>query len=159
MSTEPRRTPWKVLFMVWISFTLIFPMASAQTVSCGEYEFKGVLRKVEGRNVLKLYESSLKEVTFSLAPDLADLAELNLNRAVILKGKMLAPIEEDRGRIESTLTAKQLKTLSALERTDIQPTTQDPLDPAMDSGMKLIKKLPCKGSESSSMPQKKPSKK
>lgn len=157
---------WKTLLVVCIQFIAVTTFA-AEPFACGEYEFKGVLRKVDGKNVLKLYEGSLSETTMSLSADLQELAEVNLGNPVTLKGKMFKPVEAYRGEIESTLTEKQIKELTAPDkpytarfmRDDIKERVPDPLDPAMDSGMKLIKKLPCRGKETPVEPKKKPKKK
>lgn len=152
---------WKTLLMMWIAAFSVTSLAD-EKFKCGEYEFTGVLRKFEGKNVLKLYEGSMSEVILSLSPDLAELAEVNMGNAVTLKGKMYDPIKTYRGSIESMLTEKEIKELTAPDkpytarfmRDDIKERVPDPLHPDMDSGMKLIKELPCGGREPNSSPKK-----
>lgn len=142
---------WKTLLALWISSTAV-AIAAEEKFKCGEYEFTGVLRKVEGKNVLKLYENSLSEVTLTLAPDLEDLASIHINNSVKLRGKMYMPIKTYQGHVESLLTPEQIKDLTAPNkpsvarymRDDIKPRVADPLHPDLDSGMKLIKALPCR---------------
>lgn len=152
---------WKTLLMLWITAISMSSLA-AEPFKCGEYEFSGVLRKVEGRNILKLYEGSMSEVILSLSPDLAELAEVNLGNAVTLRGRMFEPVKTYRGSIESMLSEKEIKDLTAPDkpytarfmRDDIKERVPDPLHPDMDSGMKLIKELPCGSREPSAAPKK-----
>lgn len=156
-----RNLMWKTLLTLWISLFAISSHAD-EPFKCGEYEFYGTLRKHEGKNVLKLYEGSLSETIMSLSPDLQDLAEVHMDDSVILTGKMFEPVKNYRGKIESMLTAEQVKELTApgkpytarFMRDDIKERVADPLHPDMDSGMKLIKELSCNGREPSATKKK-----
>ncbi|KYG60749.1 hypothetical protein AZI85_12220 [Bdellovibrio bacteriovorus] len=156
---------WKSLLMMWILSTSCISNAD-EKFKCGEYEFKGVIKQVDGNSVLKLYEGSMSETVFSLAPDLAEVASVYKDSAVTLKGKLFEPAKNYRGKIESTKTAEEIKELTSEDkpytarfmRDDIKERVPDPLHPDMDSGMKLVKAESCdrKAEKSSS---KKPKKK
>lgn len=156
---------WKSLFIVWISFFSLHSLAQA-TFKCGEYEIQGVLQKVEGKNVLKLFEGSANETILSLAPDLEELAEVHLGEAVTLKGRMREAIKNSRGAVESNLSEEEIKTLAAPDkayserfmRDDIKERVPDPLHPESDSSIKLVKEIPC-GALKPSPPAKKKAKK
>lgn len=144
---------WKTLLALWI--ITITSVSFAENFKCGKYELDGVIKKVDGKNVLKLYEGSMSEVTFSLAPDLAELAEVFVDSTVTVKGKLLAPVKEYRGHVSSLLSEKEIKALTAPDkpstarfmRDDIKQRVGDPLHPDMDSGMRLVKEMPCSGGE------------
>ncbi|WP_413943744.1 hypothetical protein [Bdellovibrio sp. HCB-162] len=156
-----RKMMWKTLLAMWMSLVSINAFAQ-NDFKCGEYEFMGVIRKVDGKNVLKLYEGSMSEAILTLSPDLEELAEVNLGNSVTLKGKMFAPVKTYRGKIESMLSEKEIQDLTAANkpytarfmRDDIKERVADPLHPDMDSGMKLIKELPCSGREPSATTKK-----
>lgn len=143
---------WKILLTMWITVGASSVLAE-QAFKCGQYELTGVIRKVEGQNVMKLYEGSMSEAILTLAPDLSELAEVYLDRSVTLKGILKAPVKNYRGFIESTLTPAEIKDLMSpnkpytarFMRDDIKERVPDPLHPDLDSGMKLIKERPCGG--------------
>lgn len=136
-----------LLFASWMSLSY----ATDAKFECGEYEIQGVIRQHQKKYVLKMYEGSLSEVTFTLAKDLEALSEVYKDESVILKGRIMRPIAEYRGHVESLLTAKQVENLFAPEapltarymREDIQKRVPDPLVPETDSGLRLIKKISC----------------
>lgn len=125
--------------------------AGAEDFKCGEYEISGVIKKVEGKFALKLYEGSMSEVVLSLSPDLEELAGIYENRAVLLRGRMSAPVSLMRGKVDSLLSAEELRKLTAPDqpysarflRSDIKERVPDPLHPDLDSGLKLIKEMAC----------------
>lgn len=145
-----RKVMWKILFIMWIS-SFAVSVNAANEFKCGEYEIAGVIRKVDGQNVLKIYEGSMSEAVLGLAPDLAELAEVYLDSAVTLKGRMQEPVKNYKGKVESLLTAEEIKNLTSPDkpytarfmREDIKDRVPDPLHPDLDSGLKLIKEGPC----------------
>lgn len=145
-----RKLMWKTLLVLWIPL-LSLPATAQEDFKCGSYEIKGVLRKYEGQNVIKLYEGSLSETILTLAPDLQELASINLDNPVLLKGRMYQPVSKYRGHVESMLSSAEVKALTAAEkpyterfmRDDIKERVPDPIHPDMDSGIKLIAAGPC----------------
>lgn len=150
-----KKSMWKSLLIVWISLVPFNGFAEQKAFKCGEYEIFGVIRKVDGENVIKIYEHSQSEAILSLSPDLAELADMYLDQAVILKGKILIPIKNYRGTAESLLTAEELQELTSPEkpytarlmREDIRERVADPYRPDADSGLKMMKPLPCRAQE------------
>ncbi|KHD88557.1 MAG: hypothetical protein OM95_08615 [Bdellovibrio sp. ArHS] len=143
---------WKTLLMMWI-LSLPGLVQADEKFKCGEYEFKGVIKEVEGRPVLKLYEGSMSETVLTLPPDLAEIASVYKNTAVTLKGKLFEPVKNYRGQIASLKTAEEIKELTSEDkpytarfmRDDIKERVPDPLHPDMDSGLKLVKEEACSG--------------
>lgn len=141
---------WKTLLMMWISFFTLTAFGE-EPFRCGDYEISGVIRKVDGQNVLRLYDGSMSETTLSLAPDLAELAEIYLGSAVTLRGRLSEPVKNYRGTVESMLSAEEIRRLTSPDkpytarfmREDIKERVPDPLHPDMDSGLKIIKERPC----------------
>lgn len=140
----------KILILIMISWMGLAQAADVR-FECGEYEIQGIIRLDQKKHVLKMYEGSLSEVTFTLAKDLEVLSEVYVNEPITLRGKIMKPIVNYRGHIDSLLTVKQVKSLFAPEapltarymRDDIQKRVPDPLVPETDSGLRLLKKLSC----------------
>lgn len=158
-------TMWKILFMMWISMDSSVSLASSD-FKCGEFEIQGVIRKVDGKNALKLYEGSQSETTLMLDSDLEEVAGLYVDSSVTLRGRLQAPVKNYQGQVESNLSPEEVKALRSSDqpysarfvRDDIKERIPDPLHPEMDSGMKLIKEMPC-GSRGPSSAKKKLKKK
>ncbi|MNJ90993.1 hypothetical protein D3C87_86360 [compost metagenome] len=148
--------------LLWITLlimtTLGLSVAKAQLpprTVCGEYEVQGTIRKSEKDFVVKLYEGSISEVVFTLAPDLNELASIYPDTAITLRAKLLKPVEGFRGHLDSLKTAAQIKEMTEgkayserFARDDMKERVPDPLHPEMDSSFKLIKELPCSGEKS-----------
>ncbi|WII73886.1 hypothetical protein QJS83_08345 [Bdellovibrio sp. 22V] len=156
---------WKSLLTMWICL-LPLGVFAQDNFKCGEYEFKGVLRKMDEKVVLKLYEGSMSEAVLTLASDLEELASVYVDNPVTLKGRLYEPVKNYRGHVESLKTAAEIKELTSPDkpytarfmRDDINRRVPDPLHPDMDSGMKLVKEGSCGGREPSAN-SKKPAKK
>lgn len=118
---------------------------------CGEYNIHGVVKKSADHFVVKLYQGSMSEVTLSLSEDLDEAVQIYEDRAVTLHAKMMAPIKNMQGHIQSLLSEEEAKKLLSSDqpysarffREDIQERVPDPLRPDLDSGMDLIKETPC----------------
>ncbi|XGC80942.1 hypothetical protein ACES2L_00395 [Bdellovibrio bacteriovorus] len=144
---------WKTLLAVWI--LLATSQSYAEKFKCGRYELDGVIKKVDGKNVLKLFPGSMSETTLTLAPDLQELAEVFVDNSVTVKGKILSPIKDYQGTVSSLLSEKEIKALTAPDkpstarfmRDDIKQRVADPLHPDLDSRMKLVKEMPCTGEQ------------
>lgn len=133
-------------------FLLAAPATHAKDqFQCGEYAISGVIKKHADHLVVKLYEETMSEVILSLPQDLEEAAEIYENRAVTINAKMMAPIKNRRGEIESLLSAAEVKALFAADqpysaryfREDLKERVPDPLHPEHDSGLVLLKELPC----------------
>lgn len=153
---------------MWITLLILSLLGSFQvnaqippSTECGEYEFQGTLRKVGSEYRLVMFEGSMSEVQFTLSPDLNEVAGIYPDTAVTIKGKLLAPIKNQRGSIETLKTAQELKDLQAktyserLSRDDVRERVPDPLHPEVDSSLKLMKKLACAGAETKPKAKKK----
>lgn len=148
---------WKTLL---ISVMLGFSVKSfaQERFKCGEYDITGVVKKSDGKFVLKLYEGSMSEITLSLPVDLEAAAQVYENKAVLLKAKMMAPVKDTRGVVQSLLSDEEVKKLLGPEspysarflREDIKERVPDPLHPDLDSGMILTKELSCDGTRTPS---------
>lgn len=143
---------WKTLFITLIlGFSL--KAFAQENFKCGEYDLTGVVKKSDGKFVLKLYEGSMSEITLSLPVDLEAAAQVYENKAVLLKAKMTAPVKDTRGSVHSLLSDDEVKKLLGPDspysarflREDIKERVPDPLHPDLDSGMMLTKELPCEG--------------
>lgn len=140
----------KYLILI-LTFWLNQASAQENSFVCGEYQIQGVIRQHQKQYLLKMYEGSLSEVTFTLAKDLEVLSEVYKDEPVTLKGKILSPILGYRGHVDSLLTKKQVESLFSADapltarymRDDIQKRVPDPLVPETDSGLRLIKKISC----------------
>jgi hypothetical protein len=141
---------WKTLVILWISGTTSQVYAKTDFV-CGDYEFRGIIRKQDGKKFLKLYEGAMNETTFTLSPDLAKLAEMYLDDPVTVKGRLFKPIEAQRGHIESMTEATSQEQASLngetfndrYSREDIKTREVDLLHADLDSSVKLLKEGPC----------------
>lgn len=119
---------------------------------CGEYAISGIIKKHADHFVVKLYEETMSEVILSLPQDLEGAAEIYENRAVTINAKMVAPIKNRRGEAQSLMSATEVKALLAADqpysaryfREDLKERVPDPLHPDQDSGLVLLKELPCK---------------
>lgn len=143
------RMLWITLVILWISLPTREVLAK-EDFKCGEYEVKGVIRKIEGKKVVRLNEGSMNETTLSLSEDLSSLAEMYVDDPVTVKGVLLAPIEGDKGHVHSVKAAevaKESKQDSGFSeryaRDDIKTREVDPLHPDLDSSVKLLKERPC----------------
>lgn len=124
----------------------------AQAFQCGLYEVKGVIRVLDGKNVIKIYEDSLKEIVFTLDPDLEELAKVNIDEHVTAIGFIHKPVEKYKGHLSTQLNEKELKALrdpnkplaARFMRNDIARRVIDPLHPDQESGYKLLKNGKCK---------------
>lgn len=124
---------------------------AAEKFKCGEYNIHGVVKKSADHFVLKLYEGSMSEVILSLPQDLEEAIQIYEDRAVTLQAKMMAPVKNMRGQVQSLLSGEEVKKLLSSDqpysarffREDIQERVPDPLHPELDSGMVLIKEIPC----------------
>lgn len=105
---------------------------AADPFKCGEYSIKGVVKKDADHFVLKLYEGTLSEVILSLPADIEDSIQIFENRAVTLSGRMMAPVKNTRGAIQS------IKSIG-----DVTERVPDPLRPSRDSAMTLLEEIPC----------------
>ena len=135
-----------------------FGAQAAEKFKCGEYNIHGVVKKSVDHFVLKLYEGSMSEITLSLPQDLEEAIQIYEDRAVTLHAKMMAPVKNMKGQVQSLLTDEEVKKLLSSDqpysarffREDIQERVPDPLRPELDSGMVLIKETPCDSRASSS---------
>ena len=147
-----KNTMWKTLL---ITLLAVFSLESfaQESFKCGEYDISGVIKKSDGKFVLKLYEGSMSEITLSLPVDLEQAAQVYENKTVLLKAKMMAPVKDTQGAVQSLLSDEEVKKLLGPDspfsarflRDDIKERVADPLHPDLDSGMILTKELPCAG--------------
>lgn len=124
---------------------------ATEKFKCGEYSIRGLVKKSADHFVVKLYEGSMSEVTLSLPLDLEEAIQIYEDRPVTLHAKMLAPVKNMQGQVQSLLSEEEAKNLLSSDqpysarffREDIQERVPDPLRPELDSGMDLIKETPC----------------
>ncbi len=140
---------WITLVILWISVPTRQIWAK-EDFKCGEYEVKGVIRKVDGKKVVRLHEGSLNETTLSLSEDLSSLAEMYVDDSVTVKGLMFAPIEGYKGQIHSLKPASQGKESKQdsgfserYAKDDIKTREADLLHPDLESSVKLLKEGAC----------------
>ena len=144
---------WKTVLAVWIciSTSLTYASDGNEFSGCGEYEVNGVIAKQGKLRVLKI-KGVNGEITMDLDEDLEEVSQIFMDKAVIVNGKILSPLEKNRGLLQSTKTAKEIaemrtkdKPFSArFDRNDIRERTPDPLHPEWEAGFKLVNKLPCR---------------
>ncbi|UXR65660.1 hypothetical protein EZJ49_05280 [Bdellovibrio bacteriovorus] len=143
---------WKTLFItLMLGFSC--KALAQENFKCGEYDITGVVKKSDGKFVLKLFEGSMSEITLALPADLEAAAQVYENKAVLLKAKMMAPVKDTQGSVVSLLSEDEVKKLLGPDspysarflREDIKERVPDPLHPDLDSGMMLTKELSCDG--------------
>jgi hypothetical protein len=126
----------KSLFVKTLGFIALFggvhSSFAADSFKCGEYSIKGVVKKNAEHFVLNLYEGTMSEVILSLPVDIEESIQIFENRAVTLSGRMMAPVKNMRGAIQS------IKSIG-----DITERVPDPLRPTKDSGITLMEEIPC----------------
>lgn len=138
--------------MKFLFFTLFLLPQLTWAFQCGVYEFKGIIRVLDGQNVVKIHEDSLKEVVFTLDADLEELAKVNIDEHVTVIGYLYKPVEKFRGHIATQLNEKELKELrdpskplaARFMRNDIARRVIDPLHPDQESGYKMLKTSKCR---------------
>lgn len=147
-----KNTMWKTLFITLITVLSLDAFAQ-ESFKCGEYDISGVVKKSDGKFVLKLYEGTMSEITLSLPVDLEQAVQVYENKSVLLRAKMMAPVKDTQGTVQSLLSDEEVKKLLGPDspysarflRDDIKERVPDPLHPDLDSGMKLTKETPCEG--------------
>ncbi|MFM6927385.1 MAG: hypothetical protein ACKOX6_02930 [Bdellovibrio sp.] len=136
-----------------IAFVVIYAFGAQaeEAFKCGEYNINGVVKKSADHFVIKLYEGTMSEVSLSLSPDLEEAVQIYADRAVTLHAKMMAPVKNMRGYAQSLLSEDEIKKMLSPDqpfsarffREDIQERVPDPIRPELDSGMVLVKEVPC----------------
>jgi hypothetical protein len=150
---RPRRSSllWKSLFSLWIcGFASIALGQDAEFSVCGHYEVNGTIVKQGKEPVLKISSTS-GETILSFDSDLGEVAQVFMDKTVTVEGRILSPVSNNRGHLQSLKTAKEAAALRAkgkaytdrFDRNDVRERTPDPLHPEWEAGFKLVNKLPC----------------
>ncbi|MGE5084672.1 MAG: hypothetical protein ACM3MG_00115 [Bacillota bacterium] len=145
------RTSGKFISLFAVILLYALGVSAAEKFKCGEYNINGVVKRSADHFVIKLYEGSMSEVVLLLPPDLEEAVQVYEDRAVVLHAKIMTPVKNMRGQVQSLLSDEEAKKLLSPEqpyaarffREDIKERVPDPLHPEFDSRMLLVKEAPC----------------
>lgn len=145
-----RNVLWKTLLTLWICCFAGTAFAQNEFDGCGLYEVYGTIRKTAAGHIV-LINTGATEVQLSLDSDLNEVASVFVDKSVTIDGRILSPLAENRGLLQSSKSAKEIADMRAkgkpysarFERNDIRDRTPDPLHPEWEAGFKLVNKLPC----------------